>query len=126
MRDANPFFHVMETLWMLAGRNDLPWLVRFNKRFASYSDDGGATQPGAYGYRWRNYFGHDQLMDIILELKQNPDSRRVVLAMWDGGSRASWSECGATTEFTQPGDFFNAVGGSADVPCNTQDRKSVV
>jgi hypothetical protein len=23
MRDANPFFHVMETLWMLAGRNDL-------------------------------------------------------------------------------------------------------
>jgi hypothetical protein len=51
MRDANPFFHVMETLWMLAGRNDLPWLVRFNKRFASYSDDGGNTQPGAYGYQ---------------------------------------------------------------------------
>jgi hypothetical protein len=91
MRDANPFFHVMETLWMLAGRNDLPWLVRFNKRFASYSDDGGLTQPGAYGYRWRNYFGHDQLMDIILELKQNPDSRRVVLTMWDGGSRATWN-----------------------------------
>src|SRR5437016_2476859 len=47
MRDANPFFHVMETLWMLAGRNDLPWLTRFNKRFEAYSDDGGQTQPGA-------------------------------------------------------------------------------
>lgn len=122
MRDANPFFHVMEALWMLAGRNDLPWLTRFNKRFASYSDDGGETQPGAYGYRWRNYFGHDQLMDIILELKQNPQTRRCVLAMWDGGSRASWLDGKHEIEESyraQPGDFYAAVGGSADVPCNT-------
>lgn len=117
MRDANPFFHVMESLWMLAGRNDLPWLVRFNSRFASYSDDGGQTQPGAYGYRWRNYFGHDQLQDIILELKANPDTRRCVLAMWDGGSRATWTT--QRPDFEQPGDFYAAVGGSADVPCNT-------
>jgi len=119
MRDANPFFHVMETLWMLAGRNDLPWLVRFNKRFSAYSDDGGQTQPGAYGYRWRNYFGHDQLMDVILELKQNPDSRRVVLAMWDGGARDSWGERRALTQDDQPGDFYAAISGSNDVPCNT-------
>ena len=119
MRDANPFFHVMESLWMLAGRNDLPWLTRFNKRFASYSDDGGATQPGAYGYRWRNYFGHDQLMDIILELKQNPDSRRVVLAMWDGGARVSWLNRDCPPDYDQPGDSYAAALGSADVPCNT-------
>jgi thymidylate synthase len=129
IRDANPFFHVMETLWMLAGRNDLPWLVRFNKRFASYSDDGGQTQPGAYGYRWRNYFGHDQLMDVIIELKQNPDSRRVVLTMWDSGSRATWDETLNKNEVPikgfahspelQPGDFYAAISGSADVPCNT-------
>lgn len=118
MRDANPFFHVMETLWMLAGRNDLPWLTRFNKRFAAYSDDGGKTQPGAYGYRWRNYFGHDQLMDVILELKQNPDSRRVVLAMWDGGARATWQTLGDKAH-QQTGDFYAALQGSADVPCNT-------
>lgn len=116
MRDANPFFHVMESLWMLAGRNDLPWLTRFNKRFETYSDDGGLTQPGAYGYRWRNYFGHDQLQDIILELKRNPQTRRAVLAMWDGGARCSWQ---GVNGCDQPGDFFAAVGGSADVPCNT-------
>lgn len=120
MRNANPFFHVMETLWMLAGRNDLPWLVRFNKRFASYSDDGGQTQPGAYGYRWRNYFGHDQLTDIILELKQNPETRRAVLAMWDGGARDTWAQGMSEDDpHYQPGDFFAAVGGSKDVPCNT-------
>jgi thymidylate synthase len=119
MRDANPFFHVMESLWMLAGRNDLPWLTRFNKKFAAYSDDGGQTQPGAYGYRWRNYFGHDQLMDIILELKQNPDSRRAVLAMWDGGSRTAWEGSQRVLEHTQAGDSYAAALGSADVPCNT-------
>lgn len=119
MRDANPFFHVMEALWMLAGRNDLPWLTRFNKKFAAYSDDGGLTQPGAYGYRWRNYFGHDQLQDIILELRQNPDTRRCVLAMWDGGSRDSWANHVEDGYKLQPGDLFAAVAGSADVPCNT-------
>jgi thymidylate synthase len=120
MRDANPFFHVMEALWMLAGRNDLPWLTCFNKRFASYSDDGGATQPGAYGYRWRNYFGHDQLMDIILELRQNPQTRRCVLAMWDGGARVAYANPDASmSRVVQAGDLFAAVSGSADVPCNT-------
>lgn len=114
MRDANPFFHVMESLWMLAGRNDLPWLTQFNKRFASYSDDGGLTQPGAYGYRWRNYFGYDQLETIIVELKNNPQTRRCVLTMWDGGMRD-----GAEVSGDWPGDLLNAIGGSADVPCNT-------
>lgn len=112
MRDANPFFHVMEALWMLAGRNDLPWLTRFNKRFASYSDDGGKTQPGAYGYRWRNYFGYDQLATIITELKNNPQTRRCVLAMWDGGD-------GDKFQPNTSGDLHAAINGSADVPCNT-------
>lgn len=113
MRDANPFFHVMESLWMLAGRNDLPWLAQFNKRFTAYSDDGGKTQPGAYGYRWRNYFGYDQLATIITELKANPQTRRCVLAMWDGGNLHD-----IATEIPS-GDLMNAIAGSADVPCNT-------
>lgn len=101
---------------MLAGRNDLPWLVRFNKRFASYSDDGGQTQPGAYGARWRWHFGHDQLHDVILELKQNPESRRVVLSMWDPGHAGIPGHSVAIGSF---GDFGAAISGSNDVPCNT-------
>lgn len=123
MRDANPFFHVMESLWMLAGRNDLPWLTQFNKRFAAYSDDGGKTQPGAYGYRWRNYFGYDQLNEIIAELKKNPQTRRAVLAMWDGG--AMWDTVDtdvsgrdmSKNQFNS--DLLASAMGSADVPCNT-------
>lgn len=118
IRDANPFFHVMEALWMLAGRDDLPWLTQFNKRFASYSDDGGQTQPGAYGYRWRNYFGYDQLETIITELKHNPQTRRAVLAMWDGGTRPT--KVGGDLYYNEGlGDLMSAIAGSNDVPCNT-------
>ena len=54
-RDANPFFHLFEALWMLAGRDDLKFVSRFNKRMKDFSDD-GVTLNGAYGYRWKEYF----------------------------------------------------------------------
>ena len=37
-RDANPFFHLVEAVWMLAGRNDLKQLTPYVKRMAEYSD----------------------------------------------------------------------------------------
>lgn len=87
-RDANPFFHLYESLWMLAGRNDVAPLERYVKRSTDYSDDGKILH-GAYGFRWRKWFGdpHDGAIDqlpIIAEtLRANPDDRRCVLAMWD-------------------------------------------
>jgi hypothetical protein len=78
-RDANPYFHLMEALWMIAGRNDLVWPMYFNSKFASYSDD-GATVHGAYGKRWRR---NDQITVLANELRNNPESRRCVLANWD-------------------------------------------
>lgn len=81
-RDANPFFHLYESLWMLAGRNDLGSVAFYVKRMADFSDD-GQTLHGAYGYRWRYHFQFDQLNDIIESLRENPDCRRQVLSMWD-------------------------------------------
>lgn len=90
-RDANPFFHLFESLWMLAGRNDVKWLKQFNSNIAQYSDD-GETYHGAYGYRWQKHFypltpdePHpiNQLEVIIDTLKSNSDDRRCVLQMWD-------------------------------------------
>lgn len=99
-RDANPFFHLAESLWMLAGRNDLAFLTYFVKRMKEYSDD-GETLHGAYGARWIGHFGGiDQLATIIQALRENPDDRRNVLQMWD-----------ATVDLGRDG---------RDVPCNTQ------
>lgn len=107
-RDANPFFHLFEAMWMLAGRNDLAFPQTFVSTFSKFSDD-GVTLHGAYGYRWREYFGYDQLSEIIQELKANPKTRRAVLSMWDGG--AADGEVG--------GDLGVASQGGKDVPCNT-------
>ena len=100
IRNPNPFFHLFESLWMLAGRNDLAFLKKFVSAFGQFSDD-GETLHGAYGYRWRNWFGHDQLDGIINELKNSPKSRRCVLQMWDGAA-----------------DPERAASGGKDVPCN--------
>lgn len=81
-RDANPFFHLMESLWMLAGHNDVEFVTRFASNMANYSDD-GVSFHGAYGYRWRMHFGFDQIEKIIELLKANADDRRIVLQMWD-------------------------------------------
>ncbi|MBB76560.1 MAG: hypothetical protein CMJ75_18805 [Planctomycetaceae bacterium] len=83
-RDANPFFHLFESIWMLAGRNDVEFVSTFVKRMSDFSDD-GKTFNGAYGHRWRSWFGRDQLLLAIHELRSNPESRRVVVQMWDGG-----------------------------------------
>lgn len=93
VRDCNPFFHLFESLWMLAGCNDVAALKIFNSRIGDYSDD-GLTFNGAYGYRWRYAAVMDddaengwryvnQLSTIINHLKANPTSRRAVLQMWN-------------------------------------------
>lgn len=82
IRNANPFLHYMEAIWMLAGSNDAHFLVRFSQQFREYSDN-GSTLHGAYGHRWRSHFGQDQIDSVIHQLKKNPSSRRIVLSMWD-------------------------------------------
>ena len=81
-RNANPFFHLMESLWMLAGRNDVSWIKPFNSSFDQFSDDGKVFH-GAYGYRWRKHFDRDQLNDVCTLLKTDPNSRRAFIGMWD-------------------------------------------
>jgi len=99
-RDANPFFHCLESLWMLAGRNDVEFVAKFNKRMREYSTD-GTTFWGAYGFRWRNWFYEDQLPVVIHRLKTYQNDRRTVLSIWDG-----------STDLMEDNDY-------KDLPCNT-------
>lgn len=101
VRDANPFFHLMESIWMLAGEQDAGWLATFNKRISDYAEHDGIIR-GAYGFRWRYHFGYDQLLWAVSELRRDPSSRRVVLSMWDQGY-----------------DSVGAPKGVKDLPCNT-------
>lgn len=114
-RDCNPFFHLYEALWMLAGRNDVAPLAYYNSRMPEFSDD-GETFHGAYGHRWRKAPVYsvdgcceaDQLSHIANNLIETPNSRREVLQIWDAER-----------------DLISRVGGEKDLPCNTQAYFSI-
>jgi thymidylate synthase len=109
LRDANPFFHMLEALWMLNGEDDAAFLNNyvssFGPRFAE-SDGHRSWLHGAYGYRWRKAFGFDQLYAIVEKLSANPDDRQAVLQMWDCNSEA-FDGCN------------DLLGMWKDRPCNT-------
>lgn len=94
VRDANPFFHLFESLWMLAGRNDVSPLKYFNQNIANIASDDGKTFNGAYGYRWRKARvqfdddetpvpGLDQLGWLAGHIQRDPNTRRANLQMWN-------------------------------------------
>jgi len=98
LRDANPFFHVMEAIWMLAGRNDSAFVSRFVQRMNTFVDGDSGVLNGAYGHRWRKFFNFDQILEASTMLREYPESRRVVISMWSA-------------------DDLNFR--SKDIPCNT-------
>lgn len=97
VRDANPFFHLMESLWILAGSNRLALPEYFLKRYSDFSDD-QLTLHGAYGFRLRHWDGFDQLDAVVKLLRDKPDTRQAVLSIWD-----PYRDLGAKTK---------------DMPCN--------
>jgi hypothetical protein len=106
LRDANPFFHFFESLWMLAGKNEAASVANYAKQMETFADDG--LLWGAYGFRWRHFFAFDQLAELVEMLKRDPKTRRAVLTMWSpNGDLVATDSC---------------LGGpnAKDVPCNTQ------
>lgn len=109
-RDANPFFHMMEAIWMLAGRNDAAFPARYAKQIGEYAESDGVIH-GAYGHRWRLHFHTDQLKVIETKLRANYADRQCVLQMWDASSDVDFGG----TEWKGN----DLVGNWKDRPCNT-------
>lgn len=97
VRDANPFFHLMESLWILAGRADVRFLKMFNSRMGEFSDD-GVSFHAPYGYRIRSHFEKDQIKECVDLFKKDINTNRAVLQVWD---------CDEDLNFD-----------SKDIPCN--------
>lgn len=105
----NPAFALAEVLWIMAGRNDAGFINSFNSKLPDYAGHGN-TYHGAYGRRLRKELGFDQLERGFHALQSNPDSRQVVLQIWDGRS-----------------DLPNADGiaPAPDIPCNLMSMLKV-
>jgi len=108
-RDANPIFHLMESIWMLAGRRDVQFLQHFNSTIGQFSDDGKVFNA-AYGYRWRRHFGFDQLEEVIKALRRDPETRQAVIQMWDQDDlvkRTKDKACNTQVVFDTRGNKLN-------------------
>jgi thymidylate synthase len=78
----NPAFAIVESFWILAGRQDADLVNFWNPALPRYA---GSTETyhGAYGHRIRRHFQVDQLERAYHALHHNSPSRQVVLQIWD-------------------------------------------
>lgn len=86
-RDANPFFHFMEALWIISGRNDVAWMDQWLSTLKRYSDN-GVTFHGAYGARLR---AGTQFEDVLHRLRTEKDTTRAVLQIYDHDSDSAYT-----------------------------------
>jgi len=76
---------IYELLWFLNGDTNIKYLQENEVRiWNAWADDNGDLGP-VYGHQWRNWNSEeiDQISDIIHTLKNNPDSRRMLVSAWN-------------------------------------------
>jgi len=78
---------VHELLWFIKGETNIEYLKNNGvKIWDAWADDNGDLGP-VYGHQWRNWNSDniDQISDVIKTLKENPDSRRMLVTAWNPG-----------------------------------------
>ncbi len=79
---------IHELLWFLKGDTNIKYL-KDNKVsiWDEWADENGNLGP-VYGYQWRSWptpdGGHvDQIKNLLNQIKNNPDSRRLIVSAWN-------------------------------------------
>lgn len=76
---------IYELLWFLAGDTNIKYLTDNGVRiWNDWADDNGDLGP-VYGHQWRNWNseGIDQITEVIETIKNNPNSRRMIVSAWN-------------------------------------------
>ena len=76
-----------ELLWILNGRTDLKYLedngVKYWRPDYERSGKTDETLGPVYGKQWRDFNGVDQLYNLVDAIRNNPDSRRMMVSAWN-------------------------------------------
>lgn len=78
----------IELLWFLKGSSNVGWLQKHGVSiWNEWADESGELGP-VYGVQWRSWptpdGGHiDQIQQVVEQIKQNPDSRRLMVSAWN-------------------------------------------
>ncbi|MFI4967664.1 MAG: thymidylate synthase [Gammaproteobacteria bacterium] len=79
---------IHELLWFLKGETNVRYLKEHGVSiWDEWADANGDLGP-VYGYQWRSWPAPDgkhidQISQVMKELKQNPDSRRMIVSAWN-------------------------------------------
>lgn len=79
---------IHELLWFLKGETNIQYLKENGVSiWDEWADEHGELGP-VYGKQWRSWQGadgktHDQIVDLIDQIKKNPDSRRLIVSAWN-------------------------------------------
>jgi thymidylate synthase len=79
---------IHELIWFLSGDTNIKYLKDNGVRiWDEWADAGGNLGP-VYGYQWRSWptpdGGHiDQITQVVNQIKNNPDSRRMIVSAWN-------------------------------------------
>lgn len=79
---------IHELLWFLNGDTNVKYLQENGVRiWNEWADENGELGP-VYGHQWRSwpdYNGNsiDQISNVINQIKNNPDSRRLIVSAWN-------------------------------------------
>lgn len=79
---------IHELLWFLKGDTNIGYLKEHGVNiWNEWADENGNLGP-VYGKQWRSWGGadgktYDQVKDVLHQLKNNPDSRRMIVSAWN-------------------------------------------
>lgn len=81
---------IHELLWFLSGDTNIRYLQNHGVRiWNEWADENGDLGP-VYGYQWRSWPAPngehiDQISQVVEQIKNTPDSRRMIVSAWNVG-----------------------------------------
>lgn len=125
---------IHELLWFLKGETNIGYLKEHNvKIWDAWADENGDLGP-VYGHQWRNWNSEeiDQISELIDTLKNNPNSRRMVVSAWNPSvmpdTSVSFSENVANNKAALPPchAFFQFYVADGKLSCQLYQRSADV
>ena len=79
---------IHELLWFLAGDTNVHYLQENGVRIWNEWADPDGNLGHIYGYQWRSWPDYqggaiDQIAEAVKTIKENPDSRRIIVSAWN-------------------------------------------
>ncbi|MEZ4673600.1 MAG: thymidylate synthase [Caldilineaceae bacterium] len=79
---------IHELLWFLQGNTNVKYLNDHGVTIWDEWADGDGELGPIYGHQWRSWRGAngetiDQISNVIAQIRQNPDSRRLIVSAWN-------------------------------------------